>query len=46
VTFSIDKKPKEIEKEILENENTIKYLSGKKPNKIIVVHKRIINIVF
>ncbi len=45
-TFGIDKKQKEIEKEILENENTIKYLSGKKPNKIIVVHKRIINIVF
>jgi leucyl-tRNA synthetase len=35
----------EIEKLILENEQTQKYLEGKTPKKVVVVPKRIVNIV-
>lgn len=35
----------EIEKKVLENEQTHKYLEGKKPKKIIIVPKKIVNIV-
>jgi leucyl-tRNA synthetase len=35
----------EIEKLILANENTIKYLEGKQPRKIIIVPNKIVNIV-
>ena len=35
----------EIEKEVLENEGSIKWLEGKTPKKIIIVPKKIVNIV-
>ena len=35
----------EIEKEVLKNEKTLKYLEGKTPKKIIVVPRKIVNIV-
>jgi leucyl-tRNA synthetase len=35
----------DIEKEILANEHTAKYLEGKAPKKIIVVHGKIVNVV-
>jgi len=37
---------KEIEQAVLNNDQTIKYLLGAKPKKIIIVPKRIINIAF
>ncbi len=37
--------PQEVEKEVLANENTLKYLEGKQPKKVIVVPKKIVNIV-
>ena len=37
--------PAEIEKEVLANEQSIKFLEGKYPKKVIVVPKRIVNIV-
>ena len=36
----------EIEKEVLNAQQTEKYLQGKTPKKIIVVPKKIVNIVF
>jgi leucyl-tRNA synthetase len=38
--------PQQIEKEVMANEQTLKYLEGKTPKKVIVVPKRIVNIVF
>ncbi len=35
----------EIEEEVLKNEKTLKYMEGKKPKKIIVVPRKIVNIV-
>jgi len=35
----------ETEKEVLKNEKTLKYLEGKTPKKIIVVPRKIVNIV-
>ncbi len=43
--FALDKDTKEIENEVLANEQTIKYLEGKTPKKIIVVKGRIVNVV-
>ena len=43
--FPTDMTKEIIEKEILKNTETIKWLEGKKPKKIIVVHGKIINIV-
>ena len=37
--------PQEVEKIVLEHENMAKYLDGKQPKKVIVVPKRIVNIV-
>lgn len=37
--------PEQVEQEVLTNENTVKYLDGKQPKKIIVVPKKIVNIV-
>lgn len=45
VLFALDKDIKEIENEVLANEQTIKYLEGKTPKKIIVVKGRIVNVV-
>ncbi len=44
--FSIDMGRTEIEKEILAHNKTVRYLEGKSVKKVIVVHKKIINIVF
>ena len=35
----------EVEAEVMQNENTIKLLDGKQPKKVIVVHKKIVNMV-
>ena len=35
----------EVEKQVLKNEKTLKYLEGKTPKKIIVVPEKIVNIV-
>ena len=38
-------KKDQIEAEIMQNEKTVHYLGGKSPKKVIIVLKRIINIV-
>lgn len=43
--LSVNMTPAEIEKEVLANEQTQKYLEGKTPKKIIIVPKRIVNLV-
>lgn len=35
----------EVEAEVRKHENTLKFLDGKEPKKVIVVHKRIVNMV-
>lgn len=45
VSFPVDKNPKEIEEEVLANEIVMKWTEGKPPKKVIIVPKRIINIV-
>ncbi|MBI3501153.1 MAG: leucine--tRNA ligase [Bacteroidetes bacterium] len=45
IELSLSLSPAEIEKEVLALEQTKKYLEGKQPKKIIVVPKRIVNIV-
>jgi leucyl-tRNA synthetase len=44
-TASVQLTPAEVEKEILSSEEAIKWLEGKTPKKVIVVPKRIVNIV-
>jgi len=41
----IDLSPAEIEAEVLAAEASAKYLEGKTPKKVIVVPKRIVNVV-
>ncbi len=43
--FALDMEPIEIEKQVLSDEQTQKYLEGKTPKKVIVVKGRIINVV-
>lgn len=43
--FALDKDLKEIESEVLANEQTIKYLEGKPTKKVIVVKGKIVNVV-
>jgi len=43
--FALDTAPADIEKEVLANEVVIKWLEGNKPKKVIVVPKRIVNVV-
>lgn len=43
--LSLSLTPAEIEKEVLANEQSKKFLEGKQPKKVIVVPKRIVNIV-
>jgi len=43
--FALDTAPAEIEKEVLANEVVIKWLEGNSPKKVIVVPKRIVNVV-
>ena len=45
ISFPADTNPKEIEKQVLESDILAKWSEGKKPKKIIVVPKRIVNIV-
>jgi leucyl-tRNA synthetase len=41
----INTNKEEIEKQVIKNEKTLKYLEGKTPKKIIVVPGKIVNIV-
>ena len=43
--FPADARKKEIEKTVLEHENSQKWLAGEKPKKVIIVPKKIVNIV-
>jgi leucyl-tRNA synthetase len=45
MTFSLDTTPAEIEKSVLASENVQKWLEGKTPKKIIIVPKKIVNLV-
>ncbi|GAA4414600.1 leucine--tRNA ligase [Nibrella viscosa] len=45
ISFAIDRAPTEIEKEVLSNETVQKWLEGKAPKKVVVVPKRIVNVV-
>ena len=45
IKFSLDKKSNEIEAEVVQNEVVQKWLDGKSPKKIIVVPKKIVNVV-
>lgn len=45
IKFSLDKNPKEIESVVLENDIVKKWLDGKSPRKVIVVPKKIVNVV-
>ena len=45
LSLSADLSKEEIEKAVLESEDAAKYLEGKSPKKVIVVPKRIVNIV-
>ncbi len=45
ITFDLDIPHKTIEKEVLASEIILKWLEGKKPRKIIIVPKKIINVV-
>ncbi|GAB3496998.1 leucine--tRNA ligase [Spirosoma knui] len=45
ISFAIDRAPTEIEKEVLADEIVQKWLEGKAPKKVVVVPKRIVNVV-
>ncbi|GAB3903627.1 hypothetical protein GCM10028803_32400 [Larkinella knui] len=45
LVFSVDTVASDIEKEVLANEVVLKWLEGKTPKKIVVVPKRIVNVV-
>jgi leucyl-tRNA synthetase len=45
LNFTVDRAPKEIEAEVLANEIVLKWLEGKTPKKVVVVPKRIVNVV-
>ncbi|CAD5258264.1 MULTISPECIES: leucine--tRNA ligase [unclassified Imperialibacter] len=45
MSFSADASPAEVEKAVLADENVQKWIEGKAPKKVIVVPKRIVNIV-
>ncbi len=44
-SFPLSLSPLEIEQEVLGNDQTLKYLNGGTPKKVIVVPKKIVNIV-
>jgi leucyl-tRNA synthetase len=46
LSLPLDLSKDEIEKEVLANEQSTKWLQGKEPKKVIVVERRIVNIVF
>jgi len=45
LNFALDKDAKEMESEILSNEQTLKYLEGKPVKKVIIVKGKIVNVV-
>jgi len=45
IKFALDKNPKDIELEVLEDKVIQKWLEGKSPKKVIVVPKKIVNVV-
>ena len=45
LVFSVDTAASDIEKEVLANEVVLKWLEGKTPKKVVVVPKRIVNVV-
>lgn len=45
LSFPADAQPKDIEAEVLANETVQKWLEGKAPKKVVVVPKRIVNVV-
>jgi leucyl-tRNA synthetase len=45
LNFSLDTTPAEIEKAVLANETVMKWTEGKAPKKVIVVPKKIVNVV-
>ncbi|QJW90237.1 leucine--tRNA ligase [Spirosoma taeanense] len=45
ISFAIDRAPTEIEREVLADEIVQKWLEGKLPKKVVVVPKRIVNVV-
>ncbi|GAB3760200.1 leucine--tRNA ligase [Spirosoma pomorum] len=45
MSFAVDRAPKEIEGEVLADEVVQKWLEGKSPKKVVVVPKRIVNVV-
>ena len=46
INLPVDMKQAEVEQEVMKHEKTAHYLDGKSPKKIIIVPKRIINIVY
>lgn len=46
LAFSLDASKENIENSVMNHEKTIHYLAGKSPKKIIIVPKKIVNIVF
>ncbi|MDB5239843.1 MAG: leucyl-tRNA synthetase [Spirosoma sp.] len=45
ISFAIDRATTEIEREVLADETVLKWLEGKSPKKVVVVPKRIVNVV-
>ncbi len=45
ISFAIDRAPADIEREVLADETVQKWLEGKTPKKVVVVPKRIVNVV-
>ncbi|AQG78788.1 leucine--tRNA ligase [Spirosoma montaniterrae] len=45
ISFAIDRAPTDIEREVLADEIVQKWLDGKQPKKVVVVPKRIVNVV-
>ena len=45
LVFAADAPPSDIERAVLENETVIKWMEGKQPKKVIVVPRRIVNVV-
>ncbi len=46
ISLDVDVSKEEIEKQVMSHEKTAYYLAGKSPKKIIIVPKKIVNIVF
>lgn len=45
ISFAIDRSPIDIEREVLADETVQKWMDGKTPKKVVVVPKRIVNVV-